>query len=142
MGAKVTGSMGNYGIGVMEVNTRGPARILGKLPCGTCQTIAVGWVLHWRDGHDKASGNPGDSYNQALGADTRLVFWRDLVVRGYAAQTRTPGVSSGQTDLGASSTYKTNWLNFSEHRKIGANFNPEVGFSSATTVLRLCRHRP
>ncbi len=85
---------------------------------------------------DKTSGNPSDSYNQTEGVDTRLVFWRNLVVRGYAAQTRTPGVSSGQTDLGVSANYNTNWLElFGEHRKIGANFNPEVGFYERNNCL-------
>ncbi len=85
---------------------------------------------------DKTSGNPSDSYNQTEGVDTRLVFWRNLVVRGYAAQTRTPGISSGQSDLGASATYNNNWLElFGEHRKIGANFNPEVGFYERNNCL-------
>src|SRR5947199_10286083 len=42
-------------------------------------------------GIDKHSGNPFDNFNQTSGADTRLVFFRNLVVHGFATQTRTPG---------------------------------------------------
>jgi len=87
-------------------------------------------------GIDKRSGNPLDSFNQTSGADTRLVFHRDLVLTGYAAQTRTPGLSSGQTDLGAGVTYQNSWLDvLGEHRKIGPNFNPEVGFLERTDCI-------
>jgi hypothetical protein len=70
------------------------------------------------------------------GADTRLVFFNNLVVNGYAAQTRTPGFSSGQTNLGAGFDYQTNWLEvFAQHRKVGPNFNPEVGFLGRTDCM-------
>jgi hypothetical protein len=80
-------------------------------------------------GIDKRSGNPFDSSNKTSGADTRLVLHRDLVLTGYATQTRTPGISSGQTDLGAGVSYQNSWFEgFAQHRKVGPNFNPEVGF--------------
>ncbi len=73
--------------------------------------------------------NPFDNFNQTSGTDTRLVFFRNLVVHGFATQTRTPGFSSGQTDLGAGFNFQTNWLELiASRRKIGPNFNPEVGF--------------
>jgi hypothetical protein len=63
------------------------------------------------------------------GADSRLVFFKNLVVNGFAAQTRTPFLSSGQTNVGGNVSYQINWLElFGERRKIGPNFNPEVGF--------------
>jgi hypothetical protein len=66
----------------------------------------------------------------------RLVFFRNLVVNGYAAQTRTPGFSSGQTNLGLGFDYQANWLEvFAQHRKVGPNFNPEVGFLGRTDCI-------
>lgn len=54
---------------------------------------------------------------------------KNLVANGYAAQTRTPGFSGGQSNLGAGFTFRSNWFDFdAEHRKIGPHFNPEVGF--------------
>jgi len=136
-GAKVTGSLGNFEVGAMEVNTRQ----LGPNPSANYAVMRVKRSL-WGGsyvgvmGIDKRSGNPLDSFNQTTGADTRLVFFNNLVVNGYAAQTRTPGFSSGQTNLGAGFDYQTNWLEvFAQHRKVGSNFNPEVGFLGRTDCI-------
>jgi len=136
-GAKVTGSLGNFELGAMDVDTRQ----LGPNPSANCAVMRVKRSL-WGGsyvgvmGIDKRSGNPLDSFNQTTGADTRLVFFNNLVVNGYAAQTRTPGFSSGQTNLGAGFDYQTNWLEvFAQHRKVGPNFNPEVGFLGRTDCI-------
>jgi hypothetical protein len=136
-GAKVTGSLGNFELGAMEVNTRQ----LGPNPSANYAVMRVKRSL-WSGsyvgvmGIDKRSANPFDSFNQTTGADTRLVFFNNLVVNGYAAQTRTPGFSSGQTNLGAGFDYQTNWLEvFAQHRKVGPNFNPKVGFLGRTDCI-------
>jgi hypothetical protein len=129
-GAKVTGTLGKFELGVMDVDTRRS----GPNPYANYAVVRVKRAL-WGGsyigvmGIDKRSGNPLDSFNQTEGADTRLVFFKDLAVNAFAAQTRTPGFSSGQTDFGAGFRYQSNWLElFGEHRKIGLHFNPEVGF--------------
>jgi Domain of unknown function (DUF5916)/Carbohydrate family 9 binding domain-like len=136
-GAKVTGSLGNFELGALEVNTR-------QLAPNSSANYAVMRVKRslWGGsyfgvmGIDKRSGNPLDSFNQTTGADTRLVFFNNLVVNGYAAQTRTPSFSSGQTNVGAGFDYQTNWLEvFAQHRKVGPNFNPEVGFLGRTDCI-------
>jgi len=129
-GAKVTGSLGNFELGLMDVDTRtsGPnpsanyavARVKSSLWAGSYIGVM---------GIDKRSDNVLDPFNQTIGADSRLVFFKDLIVNGYAAQTRSPFISSGQTNVGGSVSYQANWLEvFGERRKIGPNFNPEVGF--------------
>ncbi|HEX6805816.1 MAG TPA: DUF5916 domain-containing protein [Terriglobales bacterium] len=136
-GAKVTGSVDGFELGAMDVETRksGPnpyanyavARVKRSLWAGSY----IGVI-----GIDKRSGNPFDSFNQTSGADTRLVFHKDLVLTAYAAQTRTPGLASGQNDLGAAVNYQNSWLEIiGEHRKVGANFNPEVGFLERNDCL-------
>ncbi len=139
-GARVAGSLGNFELGVMDVDTRssGPnpyanyAVMRGKRSLWGGSYIGV-------MGIDKRSGNPLDSFNQTSGADTRLVLLKNLVVNGYAAQTRTPGFSSGQTNLGAGFDFQTNWLEvFAQHRKVGPNFNP-VFMRQILTAF--CRHR-
>jgi hypothetical protein len=129
-GARVTGSLGNFELGVMDVETRstGPNPYANYAVVRAKRALWGGSYLGVM-GIDKRSGNPTDSFNEADGADARLVFFRNLVVNGYATQTRTPGVASGQTNLGAGFDYQTNWLEvFAQHRKVGPNFNPEVGF--------------
>jgi hypothetical protein len=129
-GAKVTGALGKFELGVMDVDTResGPnpyanfavARVKRALWGGSY----IGVI-----GIDKRSGNPMDSFNQTEGVDTRLVLFKDLAVNAFAAQSRTPGFSSGETDFGGVFHYQSNWLELiGDHRKIGPHFNPEVGF--------------
>jgi len=137
VGGKVTGSLGNFGLGVMDVDTResgpNPAAnyIVGRMKRSLWAGSYIGVM-----GIDKTSGNPSDSYNETAGADTRLVFWRNLVVTAYAAQTRSPGISSGQTNAGVGADYRTNWLElFGQHRRVGPNFNPEVGFLERTDCI-------
>src|SRR5438067_7960774 len=129
-GAKITGSLGNFELGVMDVDTRssGPNPYANYAVARVKRSLWGGSYIGVM-GIDKRSGNLFDSFNQTSGADTRLVFYKNLVVNGYATQTRTPGFSSGQTNVGAGFNYQTNWLEvFAQHRKVGPNFNPEVGF--------------
>ena len=137
VGGKVTGSLGNFELGFMDVDTResgpNPAAnyVVGRVKRSLWAGSYIGVM-----GIEKTSGNPFDSYNQTAGADTRLVFWRNLVLNAYAAQTRSPGISSGQTDVGIGATYRNNWLEvFGQHRKVGPNFNPEVGFLERTDCV-------
>src|SRR5437773_1705544 len=136
-GAKVTGSIGNFELGVMDVDTRssGPIPYANYAVARLKRSLWGGSYIGVM-GIDKRSGNPFDSFNQTSGADTRLVFYKNLVVNGYATQTRTPGFSSGQTNVGAGFNYQTNWLEvFAQHRKVGPNFNPEVGFLERTDCI-------
>jgi len=80
-------------------------------------------------GIDKRSGNLQDIFNQTGGVDTRLVFFKDWFVDAHMAGTQSPGRPSGNSDVGASLSYRSNWVEgIFERRKIGPNFNPEVGF--------------
>ena len=130
-GGKVTGTLGGFELGAMDVDTR----TSGPNPWANFAVLRVKRSL-WGTGSyigvmgiDKRSGQEGSSFNQTSGVDGRFVLFRNLVLNGYAAQTRTPGFSGGQTNLGAGATLRSNWLDVeAEHRKIGPNFNPEVGF--------------
>jgi hypothetical protein len=129
-GARLTGTIGRTELGIMDVDTRSSglnpyanyavARLKESLWAGSY----VGVI-----GIDKRSGNPLDSFNQTGGVDTRLVFFKDWFVDAHMAGTQSPGQPSGASDVGASLSYRSNWLDgIVERRKIGPNFNPEVGF--------------
>lgn len=133
-GAKLTGTFGHTELGVMDVDTRSS----GPNPYANYGVVRVKESL-WPGsyigvmGIDKRSGDPQDSFNQTGGVDTRLVFFKDWFVDAHAAATRSPenpsGAPGSATDVGASLSYKSNWLDgIVERRKIGPNFNPEVGF--------------
>jgi len=136
-GGKITGSLAGFDVGIMDANTRssGPNpyanyavfRVKRSLPGGSY----VGFM-----GIDKRAGNTAPPFNQSGGVDTRIVLMKNLVVKAYAAQTRSPGIQAGQTNLGANVNYQNSWLEFiAGRRKIGPNFNPEVGFLERTDCL-------
>jgi Domain of unknown function (DUF5916)/Carbohydrate family 9 binding domain-like len=134
---EVTGSIGNFELGAMDLD----ARSSGPNPYANYAVLRVKRSL-WGGsyigvmGIDKRSGNPFDSFNQTEGADTRRELLRNLVLNAYATQSRTPGFVSGQTNVGAGFNYQTNWLEvLAQRRKVEANFNPEVGFVEQTNCV-------
>ena len=133
-GAKLTGTIGRTELGILDVNTRSS----GPNPYANYAVVRVKESL-WGGsyvgimGIDKRSGNVEDPFNQTGGVDTRMVFFKDWFVDAHMAGTRSPGYPSGNSDVGASLSYRSNWLDgIVERRKIGPNFNPEVGFIERT----------
>jgi len=133
-GVRLTGTLGRLELGVMDVDTRSS----GPNPYSNFSIVRLKESL-WPGsyigvmGIDKRSGNILDSFNQTGGADTRLIFFKDWIVDAHIAGTQSPGNPSGASDLGASLTYRSNWLEgLVERRKTGPNFNPEVGFVERT----------
>lgn len=133
-GAKLTGSLGGFQLGLLEVETR-PS---GSNPYANYAVVRVKRSLFGNSyigamGIDKRSGDLQDPFNQTGGVDMRLVFLKHLFVDAHAAATRAPSHLSGNSDVGASLSYNSNWLDASlERRKIGPNFNPELGFIERT----------
>ena len=136
-GGKITGTLAGFDVGIMDADTRSNGqnpfanysviRVKRSLPGGSY----VGFM-----GTDKRAGNTAPPFNQSGGVDTRIVVRKNLVLTGYAAQTRSPFVAGGQTNLGAGLSYKNSWVEFiAERRKIGSNFNPEVGFLERTDCV-------
>ena len=135
-GARLTGTLGRLELGLMDVDTRSS----GPNPAANYAVVRLKESL-WDGsyigvvGIDKRSSNRTDNFNQTGGIDTRLVFFKDWFVDAHMAGTDSPGHPSGATDLGASLSYRSNWLDgFVERRKIGPNFNPEVGFIELTDI--------
>jgi Domain of unknown function (DUF5916)/Carbohydrate family 9 binding domain-like len=128
-GAKLTGSLGPYQLGVMDVETRssGPNPFANYAVVRAKRSLFGGSYIGAMI-IDKRSGNAQDPYNQSGGLDMRLVF-KNLVLFGWGAATRSPGLSGGNTDAGLLVNYDTNLFHFFGARdKIGPNYNPEVGF--------------
>ncbi len=129
-GGKLTGTLGNYQIGIMDVQTRSD----GPNPAVNYGVVRVKRSLFGNSyvgvmGIDKESGSALDPFNRTGGVDSRLVFWKNLIVHGYGARTDSSGSHSGDSNVGIDVSYETNWLQFLARRsKIGPNYNPEVGF--------------
>jgi hypothetical protein len=133
-GAKLTGTFGRMELGVMDVDTRssGPNPYANYAVARLKESLWAGSYIGVM-GIDKRSGDTLDDFNQTGGVDTRLVFFKDWFVDAHMAGTRSPGEPSGASDVGASLSYRSNWLDgIVERRKTGPNFNPEVGFIERT----------
>jgi hypothetical protein len=136
-GARLTGTLGRLQFGIMDVDTRSS----GPNPYANYSVVRVkeslwGGSYFGAMGIDKRSGGALDSFNQTGGVDTRLVFFKDWFIDAHAAGTRSPGEPSGNSDVGSSLSYRSNWMDAKvERRKIGPNFNPEVGFIERTDSL-------
>jgi Domain of unknown function (DUF5916)/Carbohydrate family 9 binding domain-like len=129
-GLRLTGTIGRTELGFMDVDTRssGPNPYANYLVARLKESLWAGSYVGVM-GIDKRSGSLQDAFNQTGGVDTRLVFFKDWFVDAHMAGTRSPGSPSGASDLGATLTYRSNWLDgVVERRKTGLNFNPEVGF--------------
>jgi hypothetical protein len=137
-GAKITGSVAGFELGLMEVDTRssGPNPYANYAVARVKRSFGSSGSYLGAMGVDKRSGNLDDPFNQAEGVDGRLVLFKDLILHGYAAETRTPGLSNGQTNVGVGAIFNSNWLDVvAGHRKIGRNFNPEVGFLGLSNCI-------
>jgi hypothetical protein len=135
-GARLTGSVGRTEFGVMDVDTRssGPNPYANYAVARVKESLWGGSYIGVM-GIDKRSGDVQDSFNQTGGVDTRLVFFKDWIADGHLAETQSPGHPSGNSDVGGSLRYRSNWLEgVFERRKIGPNFNPEVGFVQLTNA--------
>jgi uncharacterized protein DUF5916 len=133
-GAKLTGTLGRLQFGVMDVDTRssGPNPYANYAVVRLKESLWGGSYIGVM-GIDKQSGDVLDSFNQTGGIDTRLIFFKDWFVDAHMAGTQSPGHPSGNSDVGASVSYRSNWVEGKfERRKIGPNFNPEVGFIERT----------
>jgi hypothetical protein len=137
-GLRLTGSLGRTEIGIMDVETRssGPAPFANYGLLRLKESLWAGSYIGVM-AIDKRSGDPHDSYNQTGGIDTRLVFFKNWFVDAHLADTRSPielsGAKGSSTDYGASLSYRSNWLDGTvERRRIGPNFNPELGFIERT----------
>lgn len=129
-GAKLTGRVGRLELGVMDVDTRssGPNPYSNFALVRMKESLGAGSYVGVM-GIDKRSGDVLDSFNQTGGVDTRLVFFKDWFLDAHMAGTNEPGSPHRNSDVGASLSYRSNWMEgVVERRKTGANFNPEVGF--------------
>jgi hypothetical protein len=133
-GARLSGKLGGFNVGLLDMQTRTaqtgvPAsnfavvRVSRELP----NRSRVGGIFVNRTGTGALSPD-GDS-NRTYGADGRWGIGRHGAVEGYLAKTDTPGLSSRDLafNLGANLS-SPSWELNAEYTEVQGNFNPEVGF--------------
>ncbi len=131
-GARLTGRVGRYSIGVLDIQTDGsrPAAALAtnfavvRIKRDIQQRSYVG-ILATR----RAPSTGGGSENVAAGMDASVWLSPNLNVLGYYAGTRTPGRTARDRSYRARFDYDADLFGLQiEQQAVEEHFNPEVGF--------------
>jgi hypothetical protein len=143
-GAKVTGKIGPYNIGFLQVQTRklGEASTGLEIPRQQFTVLRVkrdilkrsyvGAILVNRQG---ASSFGGDRYNRVGGADAEFNLLDHYKVKAFWMGSATPGVRSGAGSSRLESIFENELFRFiTVYEDVGAKFNPEAGFIERNAI--------
>ena len=143
-GVKVTGKVGPYNIGFLQVQTRK----LGETSTGfgiprqqfsvlrvkrdVLKRSYIGAILVNRQG---ATTVGGESYNRVGGADAEFNLTDHYKVKAFWMGSATPGVRSGAGSSRLESIFENDLYRFiTVYEDVGAKFNPEVGFIERNAI--------
>src|SRR5437773_7865349 len=143
-GAKVTGKIGPYNIGFLQVQTRklGEASTGLGIPRQQFSVFRVkrdilkrsyiGAILVNRQG---ATTTGGESYNRVGGADAEFNLTDHYKVKAFWMGSATPGVRSGAGSSRLESIFENDLYRFiTVYEDVGAKFNPEAGFIERNAI--------
>ncbi|MFB3902535.1 MAG: DUF5916 domain-containing protein [Acidobacteriota bacterium] len=128
---KLTGSLGAQDIGLIYAQTDsigvpgGNQSLVGRIKRNIFKSSYVGAIFADREGISLSS-----SYNRGYGADFNLNWLGDrLNVRGFYAETGTPGLKGNNSIHFVRSSFRGRLINFAlGEQEIEPNYNPEIGF--------------
>ena len=143
-GAKVTGKIGPYNIGFLQVQTRK----LGEASTGLgiprqeftvfrvkrdiLKRSYIGAILVNRQG---ATAVNGSGFNRVGGADAEFNVTDHYKLKAFWMGSATPGVRSGAGSSRIESIFENNLYRFiTVYEDVGAKFNPEVGFIERNAI--------
>ena len=131
-GGKVTGRLGPYAVGAMNLTTdedAGPANYTAvRVKRNVLAQSSVGGILLSREGGPTA-------YNRAAGLDAGFIVGRHLTLSGMLAKTFSPGVSGRDAAAAGDIIWKSDRFNYGlTYVDIGERFNAEMGFVPRTDV--------
>jgi len=138
-GAKLTGALGSFDIGVLDVHTRESGfnssanYAIARVKRRFLSESYIGAI-----GLDKESSNPADSFNRAAGVDLDLVLWKKWAVFAYYGKTFSadPRLQGHDWTHNVTLSYTSNLVQIAAQRKtVEPNFNPEVGFVDRTDLV-------
>jgi hypothetical protein len=131
-GARLTGKVGPFGVGVMNIQTDDEPVALTEDTNFTVVRVkrdilrrsTVGAMFTNRSVTVNRAGS-----NQAYGVDAAFSFYQNLNLGGYWARTESPALSGDDDSYQAKLDYAADRYGARvEYLKVGDNFNPEVGF--------------
>jgi len=139
-GGRLTGKVGKYAIGVMNIQTADEPVSLTestnfsvlRVKRDILKRSSIGAMFTNRS---TSSTIPGS--NQAYGLDAAFSFFQNVGFAAYYARTETPGLSADADSYQAVADYGGDrYGGHLEYLKVGASFNPEVGFVARTNFGR------
>jgi len=139
-GGRLTGTVGKYGIGALNIQTGDKATAgavatnfsVVRLKRDILRRSNIGLIATRR----APAANRTDA-NAAVGADANLAFFRNLSINGYYARTDSPGIGSGQSSYRGRFDYAGDRYGLQvEQLMVGDRFNPEIGFLRRTDFRR------
>src|SRR4030095_16065794 len=137
-GAKITGKIGPYNVGVLQVQTRqlgDTSSIFGiprqqftvaRVKRDILERSYIGAMFVNRQGATSAGGT---AYNRRAGIDAEFNLTDRYLIKAFLMGTATPGVRSSFLSGRIDSRFENDlWRFITVYEDIGSNFNPEVGF--------------
>ncbi len=137
-GAKVTGKLGDYTVGFLNLTTDSAViKSIGAqdqldVPRTNYTVLRLRKDIYARSKIGFIALNKdasGSNYNRGFGADGDFAFGEHFAASGFLATTSTPGVH-GQNNAGAIDTiWDSKAFRFRNmYEEVGNNFNPEMGY--------------
>jgi len=143
-GAKVTGRIGAYNVGFLQVQTRklGAASSSFAIPRDQFTVLRVkrdvlkrsyiGAIFVNRQGATFAGGH---SYNRVAGVDSEFNLTDHYKVTAFWMGSATPGVHSSYGSSRLQSIFENSLYRFiTVYEDVGSNFNPETGFIERNAI--------
>jgi hypothetical protein len=139
-GGRLTGKVGKYGIGIMNIQA-------GDEPVSRTEPTNFSVIRVKRDVLKRSSigamitnrsrGVATAGSNQAYGVDAAFSLFQNVGLGAYYATTETPGMATDSASYQAVADYGGDrYGGHLEYLKVGAGFNPEVGFVARTNFGR------
>ena len=142
-GARVSGSMGDYRIGALNMQTRqlgaegipgnnfSVARLKREFPNRTF----AGVLFTQREGVGSLA--VGDHFNRVFAMDGQVGIGQYGLVSGFGALSATPGMSGENYAYRTAAAWNSQgWMLNAGYTEVGDHFNPELGFMQRTSAYR------
>ena len=143
-GAKMTGKIGHYNVGFLQVQTRELGESLSpfaiprqqftvlRLKRDVLKRSYVGGIFVNRQG---ATSVGGSAYNRVAGIDSEFNLTDHYKFTAFWMGSATPGVHSSYGSSRLQSIFENDLYRFiTVYEDVGSNFNPEVGFIERNAI--------
>ena len=139
-GGRITGRLGRFTLGLLNVQANKDPELgvkrtnfsVIRLKTDILRKSSVGLIFTGR-----SIAQSGVGSNEAYGIDGNFSFFDDLAINTYWARTKTEGLNAEDDSYRAQLDYTGDLYGVQiEHLKVGAAFNPEIGFARRRDIRK------